>query len=200
MKPRHPALEELLALQAGRLDAAAIETLRSHVQVCGPCSMALEDLARAASAVSAMGRADRLEAGSTMLWSAVQARIRRPTLAQRLPLRLATTWRLVAALAHPPVVTSFAAVLAGLVLGTWMALVAQPKSNEAQAGETYTASSLVEDSEAGLAGDYLRIDSGTENGASEKPSTDAQHDSALNSRSNVPQVEQVALLETGASP
>jgi hypothetical protein len=143
VKPRCPRPE--------LLQTAAVA---AHVQDCPDCTRRLEELRAAAAALAELGRAERA-ATPPLAWAALQARLEQPRRVERLPLVAAAAWRGAAELLRPAAATGALAVLAGLAAGTGIAVATGRAARDAEAADTYTVSSLLDDSEAGLAADYL---------------------------------------------
>ncbi|MFQ5600490.1 MAG: hypothetical protein ACE5G2_08045 [Candidatus Krumholzibacteriia bacterium] len=141
-------------LQAVAETGAAAPDVQEHVSGCGRCRQTVESLRGAGAVLAELGRAER-SAARTDLWSGVAVRLERPRLAERLPLGMAGTWRAASEIARPAATASLAAGAAGLLLGSWLAVLAWRGPGEAVAADSYRLSSLLSDSQGALASTYI---------------------------------------------
>lgn len=102
------------------------------------------------AALAALGRADRASAPPPA-WNVFVRQIDRPTLAARLPLGLTAVLRPMAEFGRPAVAGTLAATLAGVALGTWLAVAFdRTPTATALASTDYTGSTLLDGDDPGL--------------------------------------------------
>jgi hypothetical protein len=102
------------------------------------------------AALAALGRADRASAPPPA-WNAFTRELDRPGLAARVPLRLATVLRPLAEFGRPAVAGTLVATLAGVALGTWLAVAFDRGPTAAALASTeYTGSTLLDGDDPGL--------------------------------------------------
>lgn len=152
MKRQCLSPETLLAVAEERLAAAA--AFREHAGGCRECREALVELRALQVSLADLAQADRTAARG-IAWAALATRLERPRLADRLPLDVWAAWREAGVLLRPAVAGTMVATLAGLALGTWMALATQRGTSQALATEPYSVSTLVSDGSRGLAATYF---------------------------------------------
>jgi hypothetical protein len=144
----------LLAAAEERASLPEIAAWREHLESCPECLRALDDLRSLGLSLAELGRAER-QAAPASLWTRVEARLDRPPLVARLPLGLAAACRQAGDFLRPAVAGTATAALAGLVLGTYLAIDWQRGTPIAAASDPFEVSTLLGESASGLAGSYL---------------------------------------------
>jgi len=157
VRPDCPDPALLNAAASGRLDAAKTARWQEHLNSCPACAAAVAEIQLLHSGLAEFGRAER-SAVPVALASRIEAGLARPRFGARLPIGLAASLRQASALFEPAVAGSAIAAVAGLALGTWMALETPSPSTEALATEPYAVSTLVDSDASGIGGDYLQED------------------------------------------
>lgn len=176
MSAKCPSHEVLLAAAEERLTPGETAVWREHLESCPECVRALADLGVVCRALAELGSAER-HAAPASLWTRVEARLDRPPLVARLPLGLAAACRQAGDLLQPAVAGTATAALAGLVLGTYLAIDMQRGTSSAVASQPFEVSTLLGESASGLAGSYLAA-AETENDMNAAESLDANGDGA----------------------
>lgn len=154
MTAKCPAPETLLAAAEERLPAAAAAECRLHARSCGTCRAALAELRDLRAALAELQQADR-DATAGISWTALSARLGRPPLSDRLPLGAVALWRQTSEFLRPSIAGTAVATVAGLALGTWLAVASQTGTSKALATEPFTVSNLVDDGARGLSAAYF---------------------------------------------
>ena len=154
MNPRCPDFEVLLAAADGRLDPDRAAAWQAHFDRCPECRGQLEDVRALGAALAELARAERHTAQAPA-WANLAARLERPGVLDRLPLGIAAGLRQAGSLVQPAAAGGVAAVLAGLALGTWLALGFYPAPSTSLAAAPYEVSSLLADDAGGLAESYF---------------------------------------------
>ena len=154
MSAQCPAPKTMLAAAEERLPAAAAAECRLHAESCGTCRAALAELRDLRAALAGLLQADR-DAAPGISWTALSSRLGRPPLADRLPLGAVALWRQTSEFLRPTVASTAMATVAGLALGTWLAVASQRGTSEALATEPFTVSNLVDDGARGLSAAYF---------------------------------------------
>jgi hypothetical protein len=125
--------------------------------------------AQLGKALSELGRAERTSEPAPD-WAAFAARLERPGLLDRAPLGLAAAVRGAGAFLQPAAAGAVAATLAGLALGTWLALSFSRGPATGADSQAYEDSSLFDDEASVLAASYFTL---AGDGATEDSPADA---------------------------
>ena len=112
--------------------------------------------AQLGKALTELGRAERAS-GPPPDWAEFTARLERPGLLDRAPLALAAAMRGAGAFLQPAAAGAIAAGLAGLALGTWLALSFQRAPVTGVEAQLYEDSSLLDDEASALAASYFAL-------------------------------------------
>lgn len=147
--------ETLLTMVQGGLAPADLERWSLHVAGCPRCTAEKQAIERTELALGALHAAELRAARTPDRWAAIAAAAARPPLLLRLPPALTDAVRTSRTLAQPAIAGTFAAVILGLSMGTWLALSTQHAPATAEAAETYSASSLLASPSSGIAEDYF---------------------------------------------
>lgn len=107
-------------------------------------------------ALSELGRAERTSEPAPG-WAELAARLERPGLLDRAPLGLAAAVRGAGAFLQPAAAGAAAATLAGLALGTWLALSFSRPPATGVDSQVYEDSSLFDDQASALAASYFTL-------------------------------------------
>jgi hypothetical protein len=112
--------------------------------------------ARLGKALAELGRAERASAPAPD-WGEFAARLERPSFLERAPIGLAAAVRGAGAFLQPSAAGAIAATLAGLTLGTWLALSFQHAATTSTDTVLYEDSALLDDEAGGLAASYFTV-------------------------------------------
>jgi len=147
--------ETLLAMVQGRLAGPDVNKVSSHVAQCPGCTAELQSIEDTHLALSALYEAELDAARPRTTWAQVAATAERPPFLLRLPPVFSDAMRTSRTLAQPAIAGTFAAVILGLSLGTWLGFASQRATATAEASTTYSASSLLASPSSGIADSYF---------------------------------------------
>jgi hypothetical protein len=144
-----------VAVAASRRHAPVPPAWREHLDFCPRCRAEVEARRAVATALAALGRAERGAVDPSRTWMALATALERPALAHRLPLGWAAATRLAGDLARPAFAASVVAVAAGVGLGTWLAVTTARGLEAAPVADVLDDSNLAAAARGGFEAGWL---------------------------------------------